>query len=270
MADKGMAAEPAGLDDLLKQKAKELVVALEAGELPRATELINQLQMARHELFYNEVGYLTRGLHEAIKSFSTDVGGQLSSSDDPEGAAMTDASERLAYVIRLTEDTAHETMDRVDKALVLADRLDAQSGRFRDLLLLVGQLEGEHQALDGVYDRTCALKDENEGTLAELRTELTDILVSQSYQDITGQLIRRVITLLTQVEGQLVSLMNMAAKVEQLGGIESAKVNAGAGARGKTGSAGDVQAAGPEFRQDASSTACDQDEVDELLSNLGF
>lgn len=272
MADKDMVVEFNGLDDLLKQKARDLVGALDAGELPQAIDLINQLQTARHELFYNEVGHLTRGLHEAIKSFSSDVGGQLADHSDSNSAAMSDASERLAYVIKLTEETAHKTMDRVDRALVLTDRLDTQRGRFHDLLLLVGQLEGEYKVLEGVYDRTCALKDENEKTIAELRTELTDITVSQSYQDITGQLIRRVITLLTQVEGQLVKLMHMAAKVEQLGGIDSSEAEGATDARAgaRTAAPGDAQAEGPQFRREGDNTACDQDEVDELLSSLGF
>ncbi len=274
MAEKDIAVDLDGLEDLLKQKAQELVAALEAGELPRAIELINQLQTARHEVFYNEVGHLTRGLHEAIKSFSTDVGGQLGDKKESGGEAMSDASDRLSYVIELTEETAHKTMDRVDQSLSLVDRLDTQSSRFRDLLLLVGQLEGEFEALNGVYDRTCTLKDESEKTIEELRTALTDILVSQGFQDITGQLIRRVITLLTQVEGQLVKLMDMASKVERLSGIESSVLDdtdtAGADESRKTAKKEEVQAEGPQIRRDGSSTACDQDDVDELLSSLGF
>jgi chemotaxis protein CheZ len=274
MAEKDIAGDLDGLEDLLKQKAQELVAALEAGELPRAIELINQLQTARHEVFYNEVGHLTRGLHEAIKSFSTDVGGQLGDKKESGGEAMSNASDRLSYVIELTEETAHKTMDRVDQSLSLVDRLDTQSSRFRDLLLLVGQLEGEFEALNGVYDRTCTLKDESEKTIEELRTALTDILVSQGFQDITGQLIRRVITLLTQVEGQLVKLMDMASKVERLSGIESSVLDdtdtAGADESRKTAKKEEVQAEGPQIRRDGNSTACDQDDVDELLSSLGF
>ena len=89
MAEQDIAVDLDGLEELLKQKAQELVAALEAGQLPRAIELINQLQTARHEVFYNEVGHLTRGLHEAIKSFSTDVGGHLDG-----GKAESDAFRR--------------------------------------------------------------------------------------------------------------------------------------------------------------------------------
>ncbi len=278
MAEQDKTVDLDGLEDLLKDKAQELVAALEAGQLPLAIELINQLQTARHEVFYNEVGHLTRGLHEAIKSFSSDVGGQLDEQAGKE--AMSDASDRLSYVIELTEETAHKTMDRVDQSLSLVDRLDDQSTRFRDLLLLVGQLEGEFKALDGVYDRTCSVKDESEKTIEELRSALTDILVSQGFQDITGQLIRRVITLLTQVETQLVKLMDMASKVERLSGVDivaSAGNPAAAKRQGKTdepdkkddNKSGEVKAEGPQVPK-GDKGPCDQDDVDELLSSLGF
>lgn len=279
MAEHDKTVDLEGLENLLKGKAQELVAALEAGQLPLAIELINQLQTARHEVFYNEVGHLTRGLHEAIKSFSTDVGGQLDEQAGKE--AMSDASDRLSYVIELTEETAHKTMDRVDQSLTLVDRLDEQSTRFHDLLMLVGQLEGEFRALDGVYDRTCSLKDESEKTIEELRTALTDILVSQGFQDITGQLIRRVITLLTQVESQLVKLMDMASKVERLSGVDVVASAGGAStvaaAQEEEEAAGepdnkklqDVKAEGPQVPK-GDSRPCDQDDVDELLSSLGF
>lgn len=277
MAEQDNTVDLDGLEELLKGKAQELVAALEAGQLPLAISLINQLQTARHEVFYNEVGHLTRGLHEAIKSFSIDVGGKIDEHHDG-GEAMSDASDRLSYVIELTEETAHKTMDRVDQSLALVDRLGDQSDRFRDLLMLVGQLEGEFKALDGVYDRTCHLKDESEKTIEELRTALTDILVSQGFQDITGQLIRRVITLLTQVEGQLVKLMDMAGKVERLSGVEVAAApttakKAGSGQSGQSqdsNNKNEVKAEGPQVPRGNESAACDQDDVDELLSSLGF
>lgn len=266
-----------GFDEFLRDRARALVSELEAGNLPAAMALINELQYARHQVFYNEVGHLTRGLHEAIKAFSSDVGDRMPSDGDENLAAIGDASERLNYVIELTEKNAHDTMDRVDRSLSLVDKLDQQSERFKELLLLVGQLEGEFEALNGTYDRTCDLKRQSDETIAELRTVLTDILVSQSVQDITGQLIRRVITLVTQVESQLVKLMNMAAKVEQLSSLDAAPVP-GVEAEAATGTADQtadknrnpIQAEGPQLPKGGKDTLCDQDEVDDLLSSLGF
>lgn len=269
-----------GFDEFLRDRARTLVSELEAGNLPAAMGLINELQFARHQVFYNEVGHLTRGLHEAIKAFSSDVGEQMSSGEEDARAVMGDASDRLNYVIELTDKNAHETMDRVDRSLSLVDKLDQQSERFKELLLLVGQLEGEFEALNGTYDRTCELKNQSEQTISELRTTLTDILVSQGVQDITGQLIRRVITLVTQVEGQLVKLMDMAAKVEQLSSLEVAeavpvqKERSGQARAAEAVPAGKdkdpIQAEGPQLPKGNQDALCNQDDVDDLLSSLGF
>lgn len=265
-------------EQTLNSKARELVAVLDSGDLGAAMVLIQELNEAKHQAFYNEVGFLTRGLHEAIKSFGDDVGNALSDKDAAKGV-FSDASERLAYVIEVTDKNAHETMDRVDTALTLVDKLDKQSERFKELLSLVGQLEGEFDGLRGVYDRTCQLKEESEQTIDTLRTQLTDILVSQSYQDITGQLIRRVINLVTSVEGHLVTLIEMAAKVEQLSDFNlNDSPQPPAEIRPKSDSveeekpkqaAKPVQAEGPQIAA-SDDVASNQDDVDELLSSLGF
>jgi len=247
----------------LQSKAQELVALLDQGRLAEAMEVIKDLHEFRHQAFFSEVGHLTRGLHEAIKSFSHELGGGL---DDDEASADADTAERLNYVIELTEKTAHDTMDRIDSALGLVDQLDSQSERFKDLLSLVGQLEQENDTLNGVYDRTCQVKEESEKTIEVLRTQLTDILVSQSYQDITGQLIRRVINLVTNVEQHLVGLMEMAAKVEKLSGIEVADTTAEASDKKKN----PIQAEGPQVNKDHADVVSNQDDVDDLLSSLGF
>ncbi len=252
----------------LQHKAQELVSVLNEGDLSQAMELIQELHEYRHQVFFSEVGHLTRGLHEALKAFSTELGSslQVDEIDESKSDADADAADRLNYVIEVTEKNAHETMDRVDNALSLVDKLDSQSERFRDLLLLVGQLEKEHDSLNGVYDRTCAVKEESEKTIQTLRTELTDIVVSQSYQDITGQLIRRVINLVTNVESHLIGLMEMAAKVEKLSGIESAP----ASSQEKDNKNSEVQAEGPQVKKNSPDVVSNQDEVDDLLSSLGF
>lgn len=252
----------------LQTKAQELVSVLNDGNLSDAMEIIKELHEFRHQAFFSEVGHLTRGLHEAIKAFSNELGGSLEMDGEnaPEDA---DAADRLNYVIEVTEKNAHETMDRIDKALVLVDKLDGQSERFKDLLSLVGQLEKEHEGLNGVYDRTCKVKEESEETITTLRTELTDILVSQSYQDITGQLIRRVINLVTNVEQHLIGLMEMAAKVEKLSGIETVTVEKSTSDE-QNDKKHSPQAEGPQVNKDRADVVSGQDEVDDLLSSLGF
>ncbi|MFX3701690.1 protein phosphatase CheZ, partial [Streptococcus suis] len=48
-----------------------------------------------------------------------------------------------------------------------------------------------------------------EGDSTELRGQLTEILMAQDFQDLTGQIIRRVITLVNEVEGRLVEILTV-------------------------------------------------------------
>lgn len=267
-----------GLQGLLKTKAEQLIEELAKGDVGAALHVINELQQAKHDAFYNQIGHLTRNLYESINAFSSDV--QTDNNlDSASLSGMNDASDRLNYVIEITEKTSHDTMDRVDSSLVLIDKLDGQSVRFKDLLLLVGQLEGDYDALNGVYDRTCQVKQESEDTIAQLKRELTEILLAQSSQDISGQLIRRVITLLTDVQDGLVKLINMAAKVEnlsvaQLGGVKTAsQTTASEGKKQSHTATSDqpIKAEGPQINaQDNQNVVSGQADVDELLSSLGF
>ncbi len=270
-----------GLEGLLKRKAEQLIEELGKGDIGSALYVINELQQAKHQAFYNEIGHLTRNLHDAINSFSDDME-KDNKLDSSTISGMNDASDRLNYVIEITEKTSHETMDRVDTSLDLIEKLDGQSVRFKDLLSLVGQLEGEFDALNGVYDRTCQVKQESEDTIRDLKHQLTAILLAQSSQDISGQLIKRVITLLTEVQSGLVQLIDMAAKVEtlslaELGGVKAderpvkdnkdTKESASTAKEDKA----PPKAEGPQINaQDNPNVASGQDDVDELLSSLGF
>jgi chemotaxis protein CheZ len=223
----------------LREKADRLVALLAQGDVSAAMDQINELYAFRHRIFYQEVGALTRTLHDALKSFGADVHDSLRAGEAPQ-LELNDASQSLDYVVELTEKNAHQTMDRLDKAMGLLDTIEA-----------------------GTPDAAM------QKHLSELRGELTDILVAQGYQDIAGQLIRKVITLLTSAEEHLVQLMNMAANVDRLAGEPAVRKNTAADdAEPKEQT---VVAEGPQIKgKDGTSAACEQDEVDELLSSLGF
>lgn len=81
--------------------------------------------------------------------------------------------------------------------------------------------------------------------------------MAQDFQDLTGQIIRRVISLVDEVEGRLVDILTAFGTTEADSGAPK--------------DIGATEAEGPilnaEEREDAVSS---QDEVDDLLSSLGF
>jgi len=90
--------------------------------------------------------------------------------------------------------------------------------------------------------------------------------MAQEFQDLTGQILRRVITLVQEVEDNLVELI-------RLSGGEKAEVEPGASASKETKNTEDIlKGVGPQVPGvgDDGGAVSGQDEVDDLLSSLGF
>jgi Chemotaxis protein len=123
----------ADFESTLKKHAHELVESLERGQFGDAVQLIHELNQTRDRGLYREVGKLTRELHSAIVNFHIDP----SMPQAEEVSQITDATERLAYVVKLTEAAANRTMDLVENSTPLvnglgqeARELSADWGRF--------------------------------------------------------------------------------------------------------------------------------------------
>ena len=101
-----------------------------------------------------------------------------------------------------------------------------------------------------------------------LNASLQDIILEQGYQDLTGQVLNKVITLVTDVERELVNLMRIAGQVEKMTGIASGEAE---GAKAVEAPALNSEAEGPQIHAEKRNDVVNgQDEVDDLLSSLGF
>ena len=141
---------------------------------------------------------------------------------------------------------------------------------FKRRTALLGEFDalkdGQPQ-LEALYDKACAYAEDHSEALMTIKERLQGILVAQEYQDITGQLIKRVIQLVTDIEHELVDLMEVAARVNRLGAIPAP---ADTPQKPKQ-TPGEVKAEGPQMAgKNTTEVASNQDEVDDLLSSLGF
>ncbi|MCP4455582.1 MAG: protein phosphatase CheZ, partial [Planctomycetes bacterium] len=108
-------------NDLLA-KAKQLVASLESGDDEAATNTLEQLADFSENDLFREVGRLTRELHEAINGFLLDA-----KITDLAQREIPDASERLTYVITMTEKSANTTLGAVEESLPLANELGTKA-----------------------------------------------------------------------------------------------------------------------------------------------
>jgi len=74
-------------------------------------------------------------------------------------------------------------------------------------------------------DRMDEFFDHMDNGTSALNENLQKIILEQGFQDLTGQVLKRVISLVTEVEENLVSLVRIAGQVESVVGIEPEKID---------------------------------------------
>ncbi|MBR9727345.1 protein phosphatase CheZ [Shewanella intestini] len=244
-----MQVENTGLITL--EQAQMLVDLLSAEQQEQADELIRELATPLQRELFEEVGKLTRQLHSALQDFQLDS--RLSELANTE---IPDAKERLNYVIDMTEQAANKTMDAVEECLPLADTIITNIKSVTPMWDKLMRRDIELNEFKVLCHDVQQFMSHSEHDSNRLRELLNQILMAQDFQDLTGQMIRRVIDLVREVENNLVSMLTVFGDMP-MNEIEQTENK--------------IEAEGPimdaESRDDVVS---DQDEVDDLLSSLGF
>ncbi|MCP1726455.1 chemotaxis protein CheZ [Natronospira proteinivora] len=256
-----MAFEEQARADDYKQRLESMLQALEAGDEETFNQELDGLTHIREKELFVEVGKLTRELHEALKGFRMDF--RLAELTEKE---MPDARDRLLYVVEMTEKAAHTTLETVERLLPKAEQMASEADslghswkRFMDRDMDAQEFRDLAHRLNDFLQQ---VNQEGEG----LRSGLTEILMAQEYQDITGQIIGRVIRMVQELEAGMVDLLRVAGgkrlKSEEDAADKEQEKERRDGNLG-TGPATPTDQGGGEVAQG-------QDEVDDLLSSLGF
>ncbi len=248
-----------GEQALLSEQASSLMEFVSAGNYAEAMRVISELNETRDRTLFYEVGKLTRSLHEAIRRFEIDIG---TAQQREEMSKIADASDRLAYVVDMTSKAANKTMDLVEETMPLAIDIRNEADELKEAWGRLRRREMDPSEFRELYKRIDKFFAELSANSNKVHANLSDILLAQDFQDLTGQVIQKVTTLVREVEENLVNLVAMAGKVDRITGIqhelkaEQKDITKGLGPQINT-----------EGRSDVVSS---QDDVDDLLSSLGF
>lgn len=237
-------------------QVRAIVAALERGDEAEADRILDEIGRMREQQLFQEVCRLTRQLHDALVGFMADSKlVELTENDIP------NARERLRYVITLTEQAATTTLNAVD---ALLPRVAALNVRLKTLTTQWQRFLHREIPYQEFKELSCAIT----GFLGDLNQEmnlfqgqLNEVLMAQSFQDLTGQIIRRVIELVQQAEDSLIELIRFSGRQ---GSIQRKPPS------GPAGRSGEMAAGGPVVPGLDQAAIASQDEVDELLSSLGF
>jgi len=225
-----------------------IAAAVEGGDINSATDLLNDLLNKRDSELFQELGRMTRKLHDSIR----DVGADERAAEIAQ-TLLPDTQDRLAYVLDQTEAAANKTLTAVENALPITDRLTSNAEKlgseWQDRSAVSPSIHG---AVSEFLEHTSA-----DGHL--VRSYLNDALMAQSYQDLTGQVLRSMMTVMHELEAQLVDLVREHGG--EVGSLDD-----------RTKALDGSKAYGPRIDKDSNDASYvdGQNDVDDLLSSLGF
>ncbi len=198
----------------------ELRTLLETRDSEAFEASLDALFARRQQNLFRSLGHLTRDLHESVARLTRDA--------EPSSSAP-DARERLREAQEMSANAAHEN-------LAMAERLRPRAARVRD--------EARAVTISGVTNPAAALElaHHAEDFAQICLNDLTRLVETQSWQDLSGQRLQQVTHFIDTVETALLELVRL------------------------TGTISGTQAANTIPSQSLST----QDEVDRLLSDFGF
>ncbi|TCS33993.1 chemotaxis protein CheZ [Paucimonas lemoignei] len=214
-----------------------------AAEDKVAADIAYDSQNKQDKPMYERLGGIVRLLHDSLR----ELGYDRTLSDA--ASQITDAQSRLEHIASLTEQAANRVLNTIDQGIpeqevVLKNALDMDS---RWNQLFEGNMSVEEFRLLATDSKEFAQK-----VAAATETEkarLLDIMMAQDFQDITGQLIKKIVGITQKVENELAQLLLDNAPPEVVQTLKESPES---------------------LMQGPSQNALGQDDVDSLLEGLGF
>jgi chemotaxis protein CheZ len=204
-------------------------------------------ESAAQEEVLARVGQMTRMLHDNLRGLGFDKLIAKAAHDIP------DARDRLDYVAKMTEQAAQRVLTATEMASPIQDRIESEAGDIAQAwqaAMASGFSEQHYRAL---AERTVSFLGETRDGAAVTKQQLMDIMMAQDFQDLTGQVIKRVTELAHNIEQQLVQLLVDYSPAEVRREVGAGLLN------------------GPQINPTGNAdVVSNQGQVDDLLESLGF
>lgn len=196
---------------------------------------------------FSRIGHLTRLLRDSLTNLGLDRA-IMDAAD-----AIPDARDRLCYVVGKTSQAAECALTCVEVARPLQEQLNDRSKAlterwdawFADPIALA-------EAKDLVTDTRQFLSDTPK-LAVQTNEQLMQIMMAQDFQDLTGQVIQRMMNLIENVEKELIQVLLENIPERQKEEVETHNLKNG-----------------PQIDNSKVGVVASQDQVDDLLESLGF
>ena len=200
------------------------------------------------------IGRLTRMLHDSMRELGLDK------EVEKAAEAIPDARDRLTYVADMTEKAAERSLNAVDRAQPLQDDLSQRAESLEQRWAAwFGEPKELDEARDLVQETRRYLTDVPVQTQAT-NQELLEIMMAQDFQDLTGQVIKRMMDVIREIEHQLMQVL-----------LDNAPPGASSHHREDEAPRDEEELLnGPQVDPEKQGVVSSQDQVDDLLDDLGF
>ncbi|WP_339935246.1 protein phosphatase CheZ [Vreelandella glaciei] len=202
----------------------------------------------------HRIGHLTRLLRDSMKELGLDQ--QISQA----AQAIPDANDRLNYVASMTEQAAERALNAVERAQPVQDSLEedgaALNKRWEAAAAKLAAVEGDPKLVEDTQD---FLRSKLPTATGATQKELLEIMMAQDFQDLTGQVLKKMTEVIKLIEEQLVQVL-----VDNVPNVtDGVKVVDDRDEHAKLRN-------GPQVNQNKTDVVAGQDQVDDLLDDLGF
>jgi chemotaxis protein CheZ len=207
------------------------------------------------------IGHLTRMLRDSMRELGLDK------EIERAAEAIPDARDRLNYVATMTEQAADRALNAIDRARPLQDdlgeRAEALDKRWAEWFAEPRELDEARQLVKDTRQYLGEVPAKTEAT----NKELLEIMMAQDFQDLTGQVIKKMMEVIRELENQLVQVLidnvpdgqardQMQRRADEKREAESQR--------------DESLLNGPQIDPHANDVVGSQDQVDALLDELGF
>jgi len=204
------------------------------------------LSPAASEELLTRIGMMTRALHDNLRGLGLDKLLAKAASDIP------DARDRLDYVARMSEQAAQKVLNATELAAPMQERIHSDARQLAlDWQGLLDGAAGEPQ-WRALAQQTVQTMQVSATHSSDTKALLMDIMMAQDFQDLTGQVIKKVTGIVHNLEQQLVQMLIDFSPADMKIEAENSLLN------------------GPQINADAPDIVADQEQVDDLLGSLGF
>ncbi|MFC0402589.1 protein phosphatase CheZ [Paraburkholderia rhizosphaerae] len=209
------------------------------------------------------IGQLTRTLRDSMRELGIDKHVERAAE------AVPDARDRLKYVATMTEQAAEKVLTAIEVAKPIQEQLQQEAGALDARWAKWYAAPLERNEVRTLMDDTHAFLGKLPDATAATNQQLLEIMLAQDFQDLTGQVIKKITEIVYVIEQQLLGVLveNIAPERREQFAATAAALAAETSATGSPEGLLNGPQINPEGKADVMQ---DQSQVDDLLASLGF